>query len=78
MIDKSHCSGCYNDVYNGQLAAECWSRKTASLQPQALIHVDAVPPYRNVKFKPMPTCYKAQRFVTISPNALDAHGYWRR
>lgn len=81
MIDVKHCSGCYNDFYNdhNEIGVKaCWNRKDAILEPLVLIHVDQTPPYRNLKPKPMPRCYKAQRFVTVRPDQIDSQGYWRR
>lgn len=80
ILDVKHCAGCQDDFYNGHNPygiKECWMLKTAKLEPRVLIHIDQMPPYKNLKPKPMPTCYKAQRFVTVKPDAIGADGYWK-
>jgi len=81
MISAEHCVGCYNDFYNGRNSIgvkECWNRKDAVLAPRLLIHVDQAPPYKNIKPRDVPTCYKQQRFVTVKPEAIGSDGYWKR
>lgn len=78
-MDVKHCSGCYNDFYNDNNPygiKKCWLRDEAQLEPRLLIHVDQAPPYHQ-KPTMRPTCYKAQRFVTVKPDALTKEGYWR-
>jgi hypothetical protein len=79
MTDVKHCDGCHNDFYNGHNdigVKQCWALKDATLEPRLLINVEQAPPYRQ---KPTlrPTCYKAQRYVTVKPEALDKDGYWK-
>lgn len=79
MIDAKHCDGCRDDFYNGHNphgVQECWMRKDAVIVPRVLVHVDAVPPYRNVKTQQVPSCYKRPRFVTVEREAIGADGYW--
>lgn len=78
MTDASLCAGCYNDVYNGQLARECWNLPSATLESRLLIHVDLAPPYLHLKPRKVPSCYKMQRYVTVNPDAIDKQGYWKR
>jgi hypothetical protein len=79
-IDAQHCSGCRDDFYNGNNdlgVKQCWMRTSAKLVPTLLIHVDLPPPYKNLEPKDRPNCYKAERHVTVRPEAIDADGYWR-
>jgi hypothetical protein len=80
VIDVKHCSGCVDDSYNDHNpygVKACWLREGAKLEPRLLIHIDQVPPYRNVKPITVPTCYKMPRYVTAKLEAIDANGYWK-
>lgn len=80
MIDLKHCSGCKDDFYNGKNplgVKQCWMRKDATLEPRILIPVDMPPPYKGFKAKRRPTCYSAQRMVSVKPERIDSRGYWR-
>lgn len=80
-ITESMCSGCRNDFYNGHNdlgVKKCWSFDTATRVKKILIHIDAMPPYRNAKPEEMPSCYSKQRFVAVTPDALTSDGYWTR
>jgi hypothetical protein len=80
ILDVEHCSGCREDFYNDKNplgVKQCWMRKSAKLAPSVLIHIDQVPPYRNLKPKDRPTCYKAERHVTVKPEAIGSDGYWK-
>lgn len=77
MINTAWCAGCYNDVYNGQLAKVCWNARTATMAKRTLISIDQAPPYKNPKIISVPTCYHKQRFVTADPAKIDANGYWK-
>jgi hypothetical protein len=72
MIDTCNCAGCYNDVYNGQLAPRCWNADKAAM----VYHVDQAPPYKDLQLQKVPDCYKKQRFVTVQPTAIRKDGYW--
>lgn len=79
-IDVKHCAGCRDDFYNGNNdlgVKQCWMRTTAKLIHTVLIHVDLPPPYKHLKPKDRPDCYKAERHVTVKPEAIGADGYWR-
>ena len=79
-VTKQHCGGCYNDVYNHGCGGskECWSLKDATLVKKYDIHVDQPPPYRHLKLTERPSCYKAQRWVRVSQDAIGKDGYWTR
>jgi len=42
------------------------------------IHVDQMPPYKNVKSQLRPSCYHIARYVFVSPEAIGKDGYWAR
>ena len=80
MIDAKHCDGCVDDFYNDHNplgVKQCWNRKTATIVPRLLIHVEQSPPYRTDKPLMVPNCYKKQRFVTVKPEAIGPDGYWK-
>ena len=80
-MDKKHCAGCIDDFYNHRQnfdGNECWMLKDAKLEKRLLIHRDACPPYKGLKPKAMPTCYKAQYYVTVKPEAISKDGFWAR
>ena len=72
MIQKKHCSGCYNDFYNqnnmglnmvnGQ--PRCWSFTEAKLVWKKEVHIDQIPPW-NQKAIRIPDCYRRQRYVYV-------------
>lgn len=68
-MDKSKCSGCYNDFYNYGCVnggtKECWSLKTAKLIMRKEVHVDQMPPYRQ-KSELLPSCFSRQRYGYIN------------
>lgn len=71
-MNKSHCAGCYNDVYNHGCggAKECWSLKTATLIQRKEVHINQVPPW-NQKPKALPSCYHKPQFVYVSPERTN-------
>lgn len=68
-MDKSKCSGCYNDDYNHGLggAKECWYYKDAKLIMRKEVPIDQVPPW-NQKPKRRPDCYQKRRYVYVGPD----------
>ena len=80
-MDKKHCSGCRDDFYNGKNdlgVGECWMLKDAKREPRLLIPISMPPPYKHIKAESLPTCYKAQGYATVKPEAIGADGYWKR
>lgn len=77
---KSMCSGCYNDDYNHGLggAKECWSYTSAEVIKRIAIPVNMPPPYDRKNAKPMLSCFRKQRWVHVTPEALDSQGFWKR
>jgi len=74
------CSGCRNNFYNGNNelgVSKCWSMKTAELVKKVEIHVDQMPPYKNVKAVLRPNCYHRARFVFVPPERIGKDGYMR-
>ena len=65
-MKKSNCSGCYNNIYNGGMAEECWSFKSAKMIWRKEVHIDDVPPW-NQKARRFPSCYRKQRYVYVGP-----------
>lgn len=80
-IKGSDCDGCRNNFYNGNNelgVKKCWSFGTAEMVKKVQIHVDQMPPYRNVKPTLRPSCYHVARFVFVKPEAIGKDGYWAR
>lgn len=77
---KSLCGGCYNDEYNQGLggAKECFSYKTMKVTKQHKIHIDQVPPFKDMKPEWYPSCYNQQRFVMVPPDGITKEGYWKK
>jgi hypothetical protein len=73
-VTKDKCAGCYNDVYNGQLAEKCWSLEKAEM---VLVPIDMAPPYTSLKRQQVPSCYKRQRYVSVKPEDIREDGYWK-
>ena len=68
-MEKTNCTGCYNNDYNNGLggAKECWSFKDAKMIWRKEVHVNQVPPW-NQKARRFPSCYRKQRYVYVVPN----------
>lgn len=80
MTDLQHCSGCTEDFYNGHNpygVKECWNRKRAEMVQRVFIHVDQAPPYRNIKPRSVPSCYRLERHVAAKPESIGKDGYWK-
>jgi len=71
-MNKENCAGCYNDDYNHGLGGskECWSFKDAKIIMRKEVHVDQRPPW-NQKAREIPSCYKRQRYVYVSPDQIN-------
>ncbi len=79
-IEIGDCAGCVDDFYNGNNdlgVKQCWGVKTATMVERVLIHIDQAPPYRNLKPRLMPSCYKKKRHVTVKLESIGPDGYWR-
>lgn len=80
MIDVHYCSGCRDDFYNGHNdlgVKKCWMREKAKIVERVFIHIDQMPPYKNIKREKVPDCYHKQRFVAAKPSDIGSDGYWR-
>lgn len=68
-MDKSKCTGCRNDFYNGHNdlgVTECWSFKAAKLERRKMVHINQRPPW-NQKAEWFPSCYSRPGFVFVAP-----------
>ena len=65
-MDKKHCNGCYNDVYNHGCggAKECWSLKGAKLIKRKEVHISQVPPWEQAA-RSFPDCYRRPKYVYV-------------
>lgn len=85
MIDKKHCVGCRDDIYNHQPMGlnetpdgpSCWLREGSTLVKAKDVPVDLPPPYTHLKLTTRPSCYRRPRYVRVKPEALTPRGYWR-
>jgi hypothetical protein len=64
---KQYCSGCYNEIYNGGMAKECWSLEDAKMVLKKEVHIDQVPPWKQ-KPKKVLSCYHRQRYIYVEPS----------
>jgi len=79
-VKLSDCHGCRNNFYNGnnELGVKnCWSMKSATLEKKVQIHIDQIPPYRNVKSETRPSCYHVARYVFVAPERIGKDGYMK-
>ncbi len=70
MMDKTHCSGCHSNFYNGNSpygVKECWLLKTAKLVKKKKVHINHVPPWKQAPIK-VPDCYRQQGYVFVGPD----------
>lgn len=82
-MNKSKCSGCYNDIYNrgddpaGTL--KCWSFDNAKLIRTVEIHVDDRPPFKPHQLKTQwrPNCYRKPRYCYLTKDNFTKDGYWK-
>lgn len=62
MMDKKHCSGCYNNFYNENTrydVKECWNLKTAKLVWRIRVgNFEEPKNYKNRKAVRVPDCYR--------------------
>lgn len=63
---KKFCEGCYNNIYNGEKAEECWCYKTAKMVMRKKVPLDQRPPWTQDPI-PVPDCYKETGFVFTDP-----------
>ena len=59
-----YCVGCYENIYNGQNAKECWNLKSAKLVMKKKVGIDDVPPWNHIPIKCL-SCYHETGFVMI-------------
>ena len=66
-MDKKHCRGCYDDVYNNGCggAKECWLLKSAKLIMRKEVHISQRPPWKQPA-KKLPSCYHKPQFVFVA------------
>lgn len=69
-MNKRHCIGCKRD------GRGCGCRDKARLEPLIPIRVDDPPPHRGPP-APIPSCYRAHRYMFVSPTELDKRGYFK-
>lgn len=67
-MDSKYCEGCYCDPYNHGLggAAECWSLKTAELEPRRRVALDERPPWLREP-ETLPDCYHQTGLIFVDP-----------
>lgn len=63
-----YCVGCYENIYNGQNAKECWNLKTAKLVMKKKVGIDDVPPWNHVPIKCL-SCYHETGYVMVNAKA---------
>ena len=59
-----YCVGCYENIYNGQNAKECWNLKSAKLVMKKKVGIDDEPPWNHTPIKCL-SCYHETGFVMI-------------
>jgi hypothetical protein len=63
---KKYCSGCYNNIYNGGMAKECWCLDDAKVVMRKEVHINQMPPYTQ-KPKKVLDCYRKQQYAYMTP-----------
>ena len=66
---KNYCTGCTNNVYNGQLADQCWNLCTAALVMKKRVPIDQRPPW-NQPAELMLSCYHERGYVMVDGDAI--------
>ena len=82
-MDKKHCSGCRNNIYNGNNnlgITECWSLKEAKLVSRIPIGHWENSPYLNKKKVKVLNCWHGEgsnRIHYVKPSSITSEGYWK-
>lgn len=73
MIDRTHCSGCRNDIYNdGHMGAEmCWNRKTGKMETRVEVPMWQPPPYSQQPRR-VPSCYHREGYAQLTPETVES------
>ena len=72
-MDKSKCSGCEDNFYNGSNpynVKECWCLETAKIIKRKKVGMNDVPPW-TWKPQPFPSCYRQKGYVFINCETKD-------
>ena len=64
---KYYCSGCYNNIYNGEMSKECWCLKSAKICKKKKVHINDVPPWNHQQVITVLSCYRIPKFVFVKP-----------
>jgi hypothetical protein len=83
---RKNCSGCRDDFYDHNRMGlnetsgqpQCWNLATAVIVKGRDVPVNMPPPYKTLPLVSRPSCYKAQGYVRVKPEALDERGFWRK
>ena len=80
LMEKKHCSGCYNDDYNHGLggAKECFNFDiNQRLVKKYRMHIDQPPPYGKDQIVKVPPCYREQKYAHVDLDAINEKGFWK-
>lgn len=72
-MDKSHCTGCRENFYNGNNpygVAECWHLKTAKLILRKAVPLSQRPPWTQRAGR-YPSCYSKPGHVMVAPDRIN-------
>ena len=67
----NYCGGCYCNFYNGNNdmnIKECWSLEDAKLVLKKQVHINQVPPWKQLPIKVL-DCYRRDGYIFVAPTA---------
>ena len=67
---KQYCEGCYNNIYNGGMAKECWNLKDAKVMKRKRVHINDVPPWEHQPVATTLSCFRVSKFVFVKPEQM--------
>jgi hypothetical protein len=65
---KKYCAGCYNNVYNGDMAPECWNLKNAKVAKLKRVGINDVPPWNHQPVSTTLSCFRQPGYVFVKPD----------
>ena len=80
-MNKSKCSGCYQDRYNHKgmcerpgidapvVSEECWYLENAKMVWKVRIPIHQLPPYTQ-KAERIPNCYSSSEYAFVEPSRI--------
>jgi len=67
---KKLCAGCYNSIYNGGMAPECWNLKDAKVMKRKRIGINDIPPWDHQPVSTTLSCFRQPGYVFVDPKTM--------